>query len=181
MPKGVTVSHQSLLQLLASMKSLYPVDNRDIWSLFHCFAFDVSLWELWGAFYSGCKLLLIPEVARKDLRLFYEMIAAHKVTVLSQTPRVFELLIDCDAHSSLNVSSLHWIFLAGDMVQVTSLQAWWKHHEQDSAEAPLANGKNASAAQSGSDGGRRLYGRGAPAHCRSLCMPQLTTVRCAGC
>ncbi|WP_371635768.1 AMP-binding protein, partial [Xenorhabdus sp. KK7.4] len=46
-PKGVMVEHTNVTRLLAATQARFRFDNNDIWTLFHSFAFDFSVWELW--------------------------------------------------------------------------------------------------------------------------------------
>ena len=46
LPKGVAVSHHNITQLLESLDAGQPVAG--VWSQWHSFAFDVSVWEIFG-------------------------------------------------------------------------------------------------------------------------------------
>ena len=48
-PKGTLVSHHNVTRLFAATRSWFNFDHRDVWTLFHSYAFDFSVWELWGA------------------------------------------------------------------------------------------------------------------------------------
>ena len=48
-PKGVQVSHRNVARLFTATASWYGFDSSDAWTLFHSFAFDFSVWEMWGA------------------------------------------------------------------------------------------------------------------------------------
>ena len=58
-PKGVAVTHQSVTQLLASLDAGLPAAG--VWSLCHSLAFDVSVWEIFGALLRGGRLVVVPE------------------------------------------------------------------------------------------------------------------------
>jgi len=47
-PKGVVVSHRNVVRLFRSTQPWYGFDSNDVWTLFHSFAFDFSVWELWA-------------------------------------------------------------------------------------------------------------------------------------
>lgn len=46
-PKGVVVTHANVAHLLASTQPWYAFGPADVWTLFHSFAFDFSVWEIW--------------------------------------------------------------------------------------------------------------------------------------
>ncbi|WP_189532187.1 condensation domain-containing protein, partial [Streptomyces roseolilacinus] len=64
-PKGVTLTHANVVRLMATAQEHYAFDETDVWSLFHSYAFDVSVFEMWGALLHGGTLVVVPsEVTR---------------------------------------------------------------------------------------------------------------------
>ena len=47
-PKGVVVTHQNVVRLFGVSRERFGFGEGDVWTLFHSFAFDFSVWELWG-------------------------------------------------------------------------------------------------------------------------------------
>jgi non-ribosomal peptide synthetase component F len=43
-PKGVMVEHGNVVRLFAATQEWFGFDERDVWTLFHSFAFDFSVW-----------------------------------------------------------------------------------------------------------------------------------------
>ncbi|WP_197520628.1 non-ribosomal peptide synthetase, partial [Mycobacterium sp. E2479] len=83
-PKGVAVTHRNVTQLVATLDAGLP--RPGVWSQWHSLAFDVSVWEIWGALLRGGTLVVVPEDAvgsPDDLRA---LLAAEHVSVLCQTP-----------------------------------------------------------------------------------------------
>jgi nonribosomal peptide synthetase DhbF len=58
-PKGVAVTHQNVTQLLASLDAGLP--DPGVWTVCHSLAFDVSVWEIFGALLRGGRLVVVPE------------------------------------------------------------------------------------------------------------------------
>ena len=52
-PKGCVVSHRNVTRLMASTEPLFGFGPDDVWTLFHSFAFDFSVWEIWGPLLYG--------------------------------------------------------------------------------------------------------------------------------
>ena len=50
-PKGVLVSHQNVTRLFDATRPWFRFGPKDVWTLFHSFAFDFSVWEIWGRFF----------------------------------------------------------------------------------------------------------------------------------
>ncbi|WP_307811804.1 AMP-binding protein, partial [Planomonospora parontospora] len=59
-PKGVVVTHGAVTRLLASTRGWFGFGPEDVWTLFHSYAFDFSVWELWGALLHGGRLVVVP-------------------------------------------------------------------------------------------------------------------------
>jgi non-ribosomal peptide synthetase component F len=53
-PKGVAITHRNVTQLLGSMDAGLPADG--VWAQCHSLAFDVSVWEIFGALLRGGRL-----------------------------------------------------------------------------------------------------------------------------
>ena len=60
-PKGTGIPHQNVSRLLKQTHEWFGFDHRDVWSLFHSIAFDFSVWEIWGAFGYGGKLVVVSD------------------------------------------------------------------------------------------------------------------------
>jgi len=56
-PKGVMVEHRNVSRLMTATDHWFGFDRDDVWTLFHSFAFDFSVWELWGALAYGGRLV----------------------------------------------------------------------------------------------------------------------------
>ncbi|WP_248783809.1 non-ribosomal peptide synthetase, partial [Actinoalloteichus caeruleus] len=124
-PKGVVVPHGNVLRLLASAGQLFDVGPDDVWTLFHSTSFDFSVWEMWGAFASGGRLVVVPfEVSRTPTR-FLRLLTEHQVTVLSQTPSAFYQLADTVVDSAeLPPLRLRTVVFGGEALDVDRLAAW---------------------------------------------------------
>src|SRR5579859_745969 len=84
-PKGVIVTHHNVVRLLRQTEHWYHFNSSDVWPLFHSYAFDVSVWELWGCLFYGGRLVVVPYLVTRSPGEFYELLARQKVTVLNQT------------------------------------------------------------------------------------------------
>src|SRR6185503_19312059 len=59
-PKGVVVNHFNVTRLFAATFPGFNFTREDTWTLFHSYAFDFSVWELWGALLYGGRLVIVP-------------------------------------------------------------------------------------------------------------------------
>ena len=58
-PKGVAITHHNVTQLLGTLDAGLP--HPGVWPLCHTLAFDVSVWEIFGALLRGGRLVVVPE------------------------------------------------------------------------------------------------------------------------
>ena len=52
-PKGTLQTHHNVLRLFAATGEWFRFGPEDVWSLFHSYAFDFSVWEIFGALLHG--------------------------------------------------------------------------------------------------------------------------------
>ncbi|WP_408632014.1 amino acid adenylation domain-containing protein [Mycobacterium shigaense] len=92
-PKGVAITHDNVTSLLQLLQAgPLPQSPGQVWSQWHSYAFDVSVWEIWGALCSGGRLLVVPEAVAASPRDFHELLVAEGVSVLTQTPSAVAML-----------------------------------------------------------------------------------------
>ncbi len=128
-PKGVLLEHGNVLHLFTACQAVFEFTEKDVWALFHTFAFDVSVWELWGALFYGGRVVIIPHVLSRSPADFYNVLCQEHITVLNQTPLAFYQLQaaaqQAQPHQHL---SLRYIMLGGEVLDFTRLTPWFKQY-----------------------------------------------------
>jgi len=92
-PKGVPIEHQSVLNMLAALQPVIEYHAKDIWTLFHSYAFDYSVWEIWGCLLSGGELVIVNEDTRNNPLAFHQLLVDHAVTFINLTPSYMQKLL----------------------------------------------------------------------------------------
>ncbi|UUM21367.1 non-ribosomal peptide synthetase [Mycoavidus sp. SF9855] len=123
-PKGVMVEHAQIVRLFDATAAWYHFNQHDTWCLFHSFAFDFSVWELWGALRYGGKLVLVPHHITRSPQEFYRLVCEQGITVLNQTPSAFKSFIASQAQSALR-NRLRYVIFGGEALEPAILQAWY--------------------------------------------------------
>ena len=85
-----------MARLFDATDAWFGFGASDVWTLFHSYAFDFSVWELWGALLYGGRLVVVPYWVSRVAEAFHELLASEGVTVLNQTPSAFRQLIQAD-------------------------------------------------------------------------------------
>ncbi len=88
-PKGVVVDHRAVLRLFAAIAEALPMDAGDVWTVFHSYAFDFAVWEIWGALLHGARAVLVPTAATRSPEELLALLRERRATILSQTPSAF--------------------------------------------------------------------------------------------
>ncbi|POZ51255.1 non-ribosomal peptide synthetase [Methylovulum psychrotolerans] len=124
-PKGVAVTHHNVRRLFAATEAVFDFSAADVWCLFHSFAFDFSVWELWGALLYGGKLVIVPYWLSRSPAALHQLLSAQGVTVLNQTPSSFYQLAAYHAeHGGANALALRWVIFGGEALEPWRLQPW---------------------------------------------------------
>jgi nonribosomal peptide synthetase DhbF len=123
-PKGVEVLERGVLELFRSCAGgLFSFGPDDVWSWFHSYSFDFSVWEMWGALIYGGRIVMVPEdVARRPSTLL-QLLSAEGITVLSQVPSSFKYLAKAYERRPAELS-LRYVVFGGEALDRPSLRRW---------------------------------------------------------
>ncbi|HNJ40870.1 MAG TPA: amino acid adenylation domain-containing protein, partial [Acidobacteriota bacterium] len=127
-PKGVVVTHRNVVRLFTATDDWFHFGPGDVWTLFHSFAFDFSVWELWGALLFGGRLVVVPYLTSRSPEAFYHLLLTEQVTVLNQTPSAFRQLQHEDQHHSADALTLRLVIFGGEALEPGSLRPWVDRH-----------------------------------------------------
>ncbi|WP_367127291.1 non-ribosomal peptide synthase/polyketide synthase [Saccharothrix sp. HUAS TT1] len=118
-PKGVVIPHSNVVRLFGETDHWFGFGPDDVWTLFHSYAFDFSVWELWGPLLHGGRLVVVPHEVSRSPREFARLVADEGVTVLNQTPSAFYQLLE--EAPDLDV---RYVIFGGEALDVRKLAPW---------------------------------------------------------
>ncbi|MEW5931565.1 MAG: amino acid adenylation domain-containing protein, partial [Gemmatimonadota bacterium] len=131
-PKGVVVTHANVSRLFAATDAWFGFGERDAWTLFHSYAFDFSVWEMWGALLYGGRLVVVPWETSRDPEAFYALLAREGVTVLNQTPSAFRQLAAVEEGRGASADlALRYVVFGGEALDPGTLRGWMERHGED--------------------------------------------------
>ncbi|WP_307853563.1 non-ribosomal peptide synthetase, partial [Kitasatospora sp. RG8] len=127
-PKGVVVSHRGVTGLFAQSRGLFGFGAGDVWSWFHSFAFDFSVWELWGALLHGGRVVVVPFEVSRSPEEFLALVEREGVTMVSQTPSAFYQLLAVEGDRPGALGSVRAVVFGGEALDPSRLAPWWARH-----------------------------------------------------
>jgi amino acid adenylation domain-containing protein len=128
-PKGVLIPHRNVIALMRATADEFCLSSSDVWSVFHSFAFDFSVWEIWGALLTGGQIVMVNRWTARDPDDFLSLLAATKVTVLSQTPSAFSQLLPA-AMAAMRQLAVRLLVFGGEVLDTRMLAGWFARYPQ---------------------------------------------------
>jgi amino acid adenylation domain-containing protein len=137
-PKGVEVTHANVARLFTATRDWFDFGPDDVWTLFHSYAFDFSVWEIWGALLAGGRVVVVPYEVSRTPEAFLTLLATRRVTVLNQTPSAFRQLAQVAAAGGAGGSggpapelALRWVIFGGEALDPCLLAPWIARYGDD--------------------------------------------------
>ena len=125
-PKGVVVTHRNVARLFTATEPWFGFGKEDVWTLFHSFAFDFSVWEIWGALLYGGRLVVVPYWVSRAPDVFCDLLRREGATVLNQTPSAFRQLIPVACRDSVRDLPLRLVIFGGEALDPRHLAPWFE-------------------------------------------------------
>ncbi|WP_392667055.1 amino acid adenylation domain-containing protein [Streptomyces sp. LN785] len=129
-PKGVPVPHRNITRLFSATRPWFGFGPDDVWTLFHSYAFDFSVWEIWGALAHGGRLVVVDHETSRTPAAFHRLVTDQRVTVLNQTPSAFAQFSRADAvrMSPSPPLALRHVVFGGEALEPGALRDWFTRH-----------------------------------------------------
>jgi amino acid adenylation domain-containing protein len=123
-PKGSLIEHKNVVRLMVNDEFLFDFNSRDVWTMFHSYCFDFSVWEMYGALLYGGKLVVVPKMIARDPREYLDTLKSEGVTVLNQTPSAFyNLSAEMLSQPAVNLE-VRYIIFGGEALKPGQLRGW---------------------------------------------------------
>ena len=113
-PKGTPIRHSSVSGLVKGSNYLQIVPEDNVLQLAN-YAFDISVFDIFGALLNGASLVLVEGFEVKDIARLSTYIREQEVTIFVLTASMFNLLVD---ESLDNLKSTRTILFGGESASV---------------------------------------------------------------
>ncbi|MEO7363337.1 MAG: amino acid adenylation domain-containing protein [Gemmatimonadaceae bacterium] len=127
-PKGVLIEHRNVVRLIFNSRFQFEFSERDVWTIFHSFAFDFSVWEMYGALLRGGRAIVVPRAVAQRASEFVSLLEREQVTVLNQVPSAFLALMEEEVSQSKASLGLRYVIFGGEALQPSVLAPWQERY-----------------------------------------------------
>lgn len=123
-PKGVLISHQSVLQFIHALQGEYGFREQQVHLQFASFIFDASVWEIYGSLLTGGRLHVLSDIERKSIDHFIEIIHEQKVQYCLLPTVFFHTLTQASAQQLKQLKTLQYVFVGGETLLPEMIRNW---------------------------------------------------------
>ena len=124
MPKGVLISHRSIIDLVENAVPILNVSNADIWGNQGAFHFDLSVLEIYCSLKTGATVCIIPRkkfLFQVDLLRYLD---EKGITVINWVPSALCNVANSKALDVVLPKSLNKVFFCGEAMPNKQLNIW---------------------------------------------------------
>ena len=114
-PKGVMVEHKSIVNTLNFLEEQYPLGEDDTYLFKTNYTFDVSVSEIFGWFWGGGRLAILPKGDEKDPYAIAAAVKAYNATHINFVPSMMSAFVSAIGNRARDLlDSLKYVFVAGE-------------------------------------------------------------------
>lgn len=129
-PKGVMVSHQSVIRFVEWARGYFGLGPTDRMSGHSPFHFDLSTFDIYGSLAAGAELHLVPPEANLLATGLTSFIRDNRLTHWFSVPSAMTLVSKMDALEAGSLSELRRVLWCGEVLPTPTLIYWMKRVPQ---------------------------------------------------
>ena len=125
-PKGVMITHAAAQNTIRDINQRFAVSEHDRVLALSSFAFDLSVYDLFGVLAAGGTVVLPTDAESRDPAAWGRLVRTEGITIWNSVPALMELLLSHLFASDQNLgSSLRLALLSGDWISVSLPGRMW--------------------------------------------------------
>lgn len=127
-PKGVVLDHRGPVNTIEDINRRFHITSGDVIFGLSELNFDLSVYDIFGAFAAGATLVIAPEGVSRDPAWCERLLRRHGVTIWNSVPALAQLLLE---HLERQLPEaplpLRFMMLSGDWLPVQLPQRMWRY------------------------------------------------------
>ncbi len=125
-PKGVIITHNNVMHFLQWARHYFAAGADDRHSCHPPLHFDLSTFDIFGTFFAGAQLHLVPEQANLLPRTLAEFIRNSDLTQWFSVPSALKFMAQFDAVKQNDFPRLRRLLWCGEALPTPTLQYWMR-------------------------------------------------------
>lgn len=127
-PKGVMISHRSVVNVVTDCNSRFGVGPDDRFIGVSAFNFDLSVYDVFGALSAGAAIVLPDADKAADPAHWLDLCERFGVTIWNSVPAIASLMAEEAAGAALasSLASLRLVMMSGDRIPPGLSAALWR-------------------------------------------------------
>jgi amino acid adenylation domain-containing protein len=118
-PKGVMISHAAAMNTIRDITRRFGVCERDRIFALSSFAFDLSVYDIFGVLGAGGTVILPTDAQARDPAAWSRLVRDERATIWNSVPALMELLLSYLRASDQDIgTNLRLALLSGDWISV---------------------------------------------------------------
>lgn len=125
-PKGVMITHAAAMNTIRDINRRFSVGKQDRVFALSSFAFDLSVYDVFGVLGAGGTIVLPSDDEARDPAAWGRLVRDSGVTIWNSVPALMELLLSYLLASDQDLGrSLRLVMLSGDWISVSLPERLW--------------------------------------------------------
>ena len=114
-PKGVVIKHSAVVNTIVDINQRFNVTNKDSILGISSLTFDLSVYDIYGSFHAGARLVLLDN--QRDVELIKSTIVNKGITVWNSVPAIMDMLTKYFDADFVN-KTISKVMLSGDWIPI---------------------------------------------------------------
>lgn len=121
-PKGIQIEHQGIVNRITWMNRTYPLNPTDRVLQKTPYVFDVSVWELFWANWTGAAVVFAKPEGHKEPHYLSQLIQQERISIIHFTPTMLNGFVRSMEKLNTELTSLRHLFCSGEALNSATVK-----------------------------------------------------------